>query len=164
MPIHRKHTPVELSYLAGFIDGDGFIIAHSYCPRKNSQFHQYNLTVGAVNTNKEVLDWIKKNFGGCIQTRKVKDVLKHKVSYSWRLQSKKAEKLLKHIYPYLKIKKPQARVALEFRKTFDLSKYIHYENGVHIGNKVPDNLLNKRLKLREQLKFLNQRGPTTYAL
>ena len=158
----RKHTPIDLAYLAGLIDGEGSVIVNPYCPREGQRFKQYNLRVLVVNTNKEILEWIKSIFGGGVYSHGKPESIKHKQCYTWNIDAKKAEILLREVFPYLKIKKPQAKVALEFRKTFNLSKYIRYENGIHVGNKVPDNLLNKRSQLREELKSLNQRGLKIY--
>ena len=49
----------EIIYLAGFFDGDGCITTS---PKTN-----FRLTIS--NTNKEILDWIKKNFGGNINNQ-----------------------------------------------------------------------------------------------
>ena len=150
------YRDTDLAYLAGFIDADGFIAINRYCPRKNDSDgrYGYNLRIGAVNTQREVLEWIQNKFGGYIYKRKPSNPEKHRIAYAWYLDSKKAEAVLRLISPYLKRKKLQANIAIKFRETYDLSKYIHYENGKNIGLKIPEGIVEKREELRQEMKTL----------
>ena len=142
------HSEIDLAYLTGFIDGEGFIAINSSWPRKCRDRH-YNLRVGAINTKREILDWIKVEFGGYVYQRKVKDVKKHKIAYAWYLDAKKAEELLKDVYPYLKVKRLQAEVAMRFRKTFESH---HNQHNYFL-------IFPERMAIREELQSLNRRGP-----
>ena len=154
-----SYSLVELSYTAGFIDADGYISINRYCPRKEKTgTYGYNLRIGAVNTNKKILLWFQRKFGGFIYKRQVISK-KHKQTYAWYLDSKKAEGFLRKIYPYLRIKKDRADIAFKFRKTFDKTKYTYiHKDGKFIDSKVPSIILKLRVNLRDKLKFLNRRG------
>lgn len=104
-----------LAYTAGLLDGEGSIgivvMNPSAKNRYKLPFHQ--LHVHVVNTNKEVLDWLKDTFGGsiCVHDKKSKSD-----TWTWQIYTKNAKKFLELIYPYLKIKRKQARLAIEFRE------------------------------------------------
>ncbi len=73
--------------------------------------------------------------------------------------SKHAEEVLKAIYPYLKRKRLQGEIALEYRKTYNSKrlKYTHVD-GKFTNTVVPSEILDKRRALRDQIKILNSRG------
>ena len=157
-----RKTNLDLAYAAGFIDADGFIAINRYCPRKKSiREWEYNLRIGAVNTHKDILNWFELKFGGFVCARKVADPLKHNISYAWYVDSKHAEEVLKAICPYLKRKRLQAEIALEYRETYSRAKlkYIH-KSGKFVNTIVLSDILEKRKELRKQMKTANSRGIT----
>jgi len=102
--------PLDLAYVAGFIDGEGcfdFVKSRkSITPR-----------IVVVNTNKEIIEEFKSNFGGDITVREHKDHPNWKITYVWRLQHSAAIELTRKLLPYLKVKAPQARLIIEFGET-----------------------------------------------
>lgn len=114
-----------LSYVAGFFDGEGSInILRSIRKRKKDGWcPEYSLTIAIGQKDGETLDWIKDNLGGNICK------IKRDGSYFWYCSGQKAHKFLKEIYPFLKYKKPQAKLAFEFyeRKNGKLFKKVTQE-------------------------------------
>jgi len=100
----------DLFYLAGLFDGEGSIYITQTHKRKKIY---HNLTVRLTSTNKEILDWCKEIIDlGTIQIRKKID--NRKQAYDWSLKGRQAEKLLKILHPYLRIKKKQAEIGILF--------------------------------------------------
>lgn len=101
---------IELAYLAGFFDGEGCIHV-SKCKRsdrKNDRF-QYQLRIQISQKNREPLDKLVAGWGGGIYD------IKSKGMYSWQLHSRKAERFLEAILPFLRDKAEQAELALIFQ-------------------------------------------------
>ncbi len=92
-------------YIAGFLDGEGCIRIHII--RKKNSKDQYALNVGFTQNNIGVLELIQNTYGGRIY----KDKNAHKLE----LVCSKADILLRDIFPYLIVKKEEARIALEYR-------------------------------------------------
>jgi len=111
-------TKEDYAYLAGFLDGEGCIGVYSrikqnrgsrqYTPSKS-----YRPRVSIVNTNKEVLEWIKKEFGGYLSMKT--KVAGHKIGYSLNIVDyKKIERMIINCLPNLKVKKEVALLVLKF--------------------------------------------------
>ena len=132
-----------IAYMAGMVDGEGCITLH-----KNGKYFSVRLTV--TNTDFNIITWCKENFDGCyyINHRKRKDI--HKPAYHWSVENRMAEKVLKLIYPYLIIKKSQAKIALKFRKLVNNRK--KGQNPFSIEE------VNERKALFFEMKKLNKRG------
>lgn len=112
-------TEVQKSYIAGILDGEGTIIivraTNHYNTKSRRIYHQ--LRVSVSNTDYKMVKWVKDTIGyGYIQVRKPQSN-KHKTTYLYFAMALKAKELLENIYPYLIIKQPQAKIALEFAKT-----------------------------------------------
>lgn len=95
-------------YMAGFFDGEGYI---GLLKRKRTEIYtEYFIQMAIGQKDGATMDWIQENFGGYI----------HKVrrdgSYFWIVTGQAAFKVLERITPYLKYKKPQALLAVEFYK------------------------------------------------
>lgn len=109
----KKEEPNVLAYMAGFFDGEGWIYIVKTKPYKLRRMisNRYYLYVGIGNTNQEIIEWIKDRVGGNI----LSEVGKNGLMYRWHLASIKAKDFLEKILPYLKIKKPQAILAIDFQ-------------------------------------------------
>ena len=97
----------------------------------------------------EVLDWIVENFGGAYYGKKVYGK-NHNKSYNWTIGTKKAGDVIKMVYPYLIIKRKQAKVIIAYREIQQLR--IRTCPGRRI---VPQEL---REEIFCSLKMLNHRG------
>jgi hypothetical protein len=155
----KRHTPMELAYLAGIIDGEGYIGIDSCYKRKGRQ-STHQLRVGVVNTSPELIMWLKETFGGSWSKREKPMSEKHSQCYQWRAEAKIAENILRLVVPFLIIKCEQVRVALMFRETFTTDNLIfEHENHRFKGTVVKGEIIELRKELRSQMLELNRRGP-----
>ncbi|MFA5037796.1 MAG: LAGLIDADG family homing endonuclease [Candidatus Izemoplasmatales bacterium] len=121
------------AYLAGFIDGEGCIRIVE-CKAKwsrgsiNPRFREH---LQVSNTNFEVMEWIRENFGGCITVKSEgikKDGIYRKKQWKICWYDLQAVNLLKLMLPFLIVKNEEARVCIEFsevKKQQGLSKDRH---------------------------------------
>jgi len=103
------------SYIAGLFDGEGSITilrlkSNEKC-RRVSSIH--NLNIRIANTNKEVLEMVKELFGGGLHISN----RTHRICYSWTASGNIAWNFLKHIIPFLRIKKQQAQLGIDFHES-----------------------------------------------
>lgn len=93
-------------YLAGFFDGEGYI---GLLKKKRSESYiEYFIQASIGQKDGATMDWIKDNFGGHVHH------VKRDGSYQWIVSNQAAYKVLKRIEPYLKYKRPQAQMAIDF--------------------------------------------------
>lgn len=119
--IMDNHTAAEFAYLAGIIDGDGFFyINYSYL-NKDTGYKSYLANIEITNTNKDVIDWLVKTFGGRLYSysaeRSAKDINKRQV-HRWICSGKAVDYLCKSMKPYLIVKAKQVDVMINMRKTY----------------------------------------------
>lgn len=115
----KNYTNEDLAYLAGFIDGDGsiFIAKHT-----QNGISNYEPRISISNGCKTTLEWIKNKFGGNINNNyKAGDFTSTKIKvnkdqYVWFSRVEELKNLLVGLIPYLKEKKSQAIVLLEYIK------------------------------------------------
>ena len=84
------------SYLAGLIDGEGTITLSK--ERTHSKYRRP--VVSMSSTSIELINVFVENYGGVVCKHKVYQE-HHKKSYSWRVISNNAIKLLEQIVPYM---------------------------------------------------------------
>lgn len=108
---------LDLSYLAGFFDGEGSI---NILTRKRKNWNtEYQLTVAIGQKDGATLDWLKENYGGNVY------LVKRDGSFYWACSNRAAQNFLQQLLPYLKYKKPQAELALtyfNYVRTIPISK------------------------------------------
>jgi len=141
-------TDIDLAYIAGFFDGEGCI---SLCKVKDDSYrrnYNYMLAIHVSNTKLEILEMLHREFGGHFQRIKNKTTPNGKEIYVWALTRRIATRFIKAIYPYLRMKRRQAELALEYRKL--INPY-----GNHSFD--PENW-KKRDAIYHKLKTLNKRG------
>lgn len=102
-------TPTTLAYLAGMIDGDGFItITRSV--RKGKEY--FGPQVGIAGTRREPHDLAASLWGGTVSAYVPKNP-DHRTQFNWQRMGKDAVPILEGLLPYLLIKADHARLALE---------------------------------------------------
>lgn len=105
------------AYLAGAIDADGFItIGRSTRKTGEKYAHRptyYIAKVGYVSTDRIVPDLFHETFGGSFNEHQPKEPT-HKRVYLWQCTNNKAGAVAEVILPYLRQKKSQAEIVLEF--------------------------------------------------
>lgn len=123
-------TQINLSWAAGFFDGEGSI----YLSANKSP----NLLVSAVQIDPIPLYKFKNMFGGVISEEKTP---KGKKCFRWYAQGPLAIKFLEVVYPYLTVKKKEARIAKGFKLLISGK-----------GNKLTDQNRVSRNIMRQKLK------------
>jgi hypothetical protein len=108
-------TSEELAYIAGIFDGEecvGIYKVRDHHPYPSSH---YVLHVQVGTTELDMVDWLHREFGGCLVFHRSKK-LRERDAWHWHLVSNVAARFLEQILPYLRLKKRQAGVALEFQR------------------------------------------------
>jgi hypothetical protein len=110
------------AYAAGLIDGEGCIHISKEKPEtmERAVNSKYGLTVIVDMADGKGIDLLYGLFGGKIKqvdTNKRKSFIPYTFdkSWHWEIYGTKAKEMLKKIYPFLRIKKEQARIAIDFR-------------------------------------------------
>lgn len=96
----------DLSYIAGFFDGEG-CCGIKQIKRPHAIHHCAYVTVSQVRP--EVLYWMQSHFGGSIMWKKPR---RNSGIWAWQLSNKKALAFLSAVIPYLKIKKSEAELVV----------------------------------------------------
>ena len=107
-----------LSYLAGFVDGEGTIGVYK---RKKSIHHNgisFNPYLAISNSNLQVLEYIAEQIGfGSVRNKKtISGHFGKKPVYSYWISNANSRKVIRAIHPYLIVKKEQAKLILEMPK------------------------------------------------
>ena len=113
----------DLAYTAGIVDGEGCILVSHQPTRYKGHnperigvvYRSYYCRVAVSMTDSVVVPWLYKNFGGSL----CRDKIAYRGSNAlfenrWIVATGDAEPFLRAIYPYLKLKQRQAKIALRF--------------------------------------------------
>ena len=105
----------QLGYAAGVIDSDGCITIgrHNKVINGNT-FTNYRLEVIVGQTDGRAVDFLFGTFGGYIHKRNALPPNRPFI-YRWEIRGEKAMKLLKRLIPFLRIKREQAELAIQFQ-------------------------------------------------
>ena len=106
------------AYLAGLMDGEGsFMIRKRNAPNRT----QYMPAVSIAMTDRDGIDLISSIYGGAIHITTLSPGHNAQPYYNWRVDSKnKIVNILSDILPYLRVKRTQAVLLLEY-----ISKFSH---------------------------------------
>lgn len=92
------------------------------------------------------MNWLQNNFGGSVaQGRRDKYSI-----YRWDIRSKAAQQFLTLLKPYVKIKKEQLDIALEFER--EKGKYLDTLKGHQGFRQLSDEEISKRLQIKKMLQ------------
>jgi len=105
----------DAAYVAGLLDGEGSIVLSVRSGREWAKRSDYTLLVRIHNTCKEVLDWTVTVAGGRVYCSSRAN--RHRPMYQWTIHSVQAAEFLRLMLPYLRIKRDQALLALDFQAT-----------------------------------------------
>ena len=144
-------NPIDLSYIAGIIDGEGTIGLHRnhFGPKERYRTPSYMLRIRVKMTDELIVRWLHSICGGRFYYSK-KQIGNCKSVFEWSIVGKAANKLLLELLPYLKLKKPQAEIGIEFAKT--INKTTGFQ-----GILLPE-VVKIREDLRTRIVKLNHRG------
>lgn len=108
-----------LSYIAGYIDGDGCLYVGKYT-HKNIVIYEQSIQITSVK--KPVLNEFQINFGGSIRKKPFKP--NHKTAYCWTIKGYDSIVLCKQILPYLVEKTYQNNLFINF---YDLIEFNNFK-------------------------------------
>ena len=146
MPVHKHH----LAYLAGVVDGEGSLtLSQNGTGRWKRKHAAIVLTV--YNSDSNLLNWIKSEFGGNVYFYKRAENPKWKPQGRWIVSAKSAALLIKKLLPYLIVKREQAIVMLAFYDT-------KITNSTPMKFGLPDKILKERERLAGRIRQLNRKG------
>ncbi len=152
----KKLRDVDWAWLAGFIDGEGYIGIVRHRKRADSQQSdtwQYHPWVIVTNTDISILDYLES----VVSSQKRAPLGRtagHKLGYQVKVSKfKEVTRLLTGVYPFLRMKKKQAEL---------LMKFCELRNGVKIitgrGSRGSSSFGENEEKIYLQLRKLNKRG------
>lgn len=152
----KNINKTDLSYLAGYIDGDGcFFISKT--TNKNRTAYKFPQAIIITSVNKEILTWCKQLYNGSISTQH--DVPKgQKPLHHYSLRKLKAVPLVRNIYPYLVEKREEAHVFLDFATSKNVGEKFNLISKMHILK--DDTNLVSRSHIEEFEQFKNTITPT----
>jgi hypothetical protein len=99
------NTKEKAIYIAGFIDGEGYI---TIIKGKNGY---KTAGVMVTNTDKNILVFLKKEYGGSIAKLKIRKE-NHQQAYLWRVVCRGAMRVVKDIQPYVRLKKSKQKIKI----------------------------------------------------
>ena len=105
---------IDLAYIAGIVDGEGYVGIKKATVRKDCQTPGYHARVQIRMVDEEAIQFIASALGGWYYPEKPHSE-KGKPLFCYQASDKKAEEVLKILLPYLRIKKRQALNVLELR-------------------------------------------------
>lgn len=141
------YVETDLAYFAGLFDGEGHISLgmHPHPRYKSIEMHSINFCIG--NTDITLLKWVVNIFGGRITTQinNCDSPSHYKQQYMWQAHSNTLQDYLPLLVPYLKSKKRQAKLLLE---------YLKYKKNYR-RNGAPPEYKEWRKSIRNQITELN---------
>jgi hypothetical protein len=154
---------VDKAWIAGFIDGEGCItIARQI--RKNRPSPSYRSYITVSNTNRDSLEYLRGHYGGVLyerhEYRKDKRGKNWADAYDWYCPLRSATRLLTDILPYLRVKRQQAMLVLEFLATKKAFARNERRPSSKRGGSAPltGDEIAHRERLRLAVKRLNSKG------
>lgn len=117
-----KIKPIDLAYLAGFVDGEGsfglYDCYYYWHKGRKVPTKAVHLNFQVTNTDKNIISWIKNILGyGFLTKRDPRDdgLQNNKLRYTLSLGSRQnVAEVAGALLPYLKVKKKQAEIILKF--------------------------------------------------
>lgn len=101
----------DLAYLAGFFDGEGCISFHRKATKNG---WRYSLEISVAQINPEPIKMFTEVFGFGYRSRWFNS--NQRLQFEWRTFGSNASKVLKLLMPYLKVKREEALLAIEFQE------------------------------------------------
>ncbi len=105
-------NPVDASYIAGFLDGEGCIMIY----KRREDSYGFRVTITQSQKYAFIMDWFLNTIGLGSKILKKREKENHSNSHYWVCNAEAAESLLIQLLPYLKLKKEQALLGLNFQK------------------------------------------------
>ena len=145
---------VSTEYLAGFIDGEGYLALGRILRRNWSVEYPVRLVV--YNTNGRILEEIQDAWGGTLSFSESRNP-RWKPQHALIWTNAAAARVLAEVAPYLRVKSRQAGVLLDFQNHLRGRPRIRDRRGRLLSHSKQEMKL--RESLYQHLKSLNARGP-----
>jgi hypothetical protein len=145
---NRDPPLLELAYWAGFFDGDGCIGIYKY--QNKDRWHKsptYSVYMALTIVDKEIVDQFAALFQGSRATRRHRTP-NSQLQYYWTARGNRAVAVLTKLLPFLRLKKPQAQLALEF----------HARKGSNPARLLKKDELDLRENYYQQMRKMNSKG------
>ncbi len=148
--VNPQGTDIDLAYLAGLWDGEGYI---GVICSKSRRRAEYRISLGITNTNPDILAEVarildKYEISARVETAAPTKPEKHKISYCIAVSKLSSAKILcELLIPYLKGKRGIAILVLRY-----VNSRLKY------AKRTPFN--EEEISLYEQIKRLNKKGPS----
>lgn len=110
----EQQSPEVYAYLAGFFDGEGCIQVSA--SKKRMAKGQFDLHIVTSNTDRHVIEFAQQSLGGFVHLSKNYDQPNWAPIWVWIASAMPALAALKAMLPYLRVKKEQALLAIEFQE------------------------------------------------
>jgi hypothetical protein len=102
---------IDLAYVAGIIDGEDWVTIKE--KRVKDKLISRAIKVGVGNTNEWLIKWLQFSFGGSVRIHEGTGNQKRR--WDWDISTRQAKYFLELVLPYLRMKRPQAELALKFQ-------------------------------------------------
>jgi hypothetical protein len=109
---HKKDDEAIMAYLAGFFDGEGSIGVYAYARRNNGGGAFGSLAISASQVDRHPLDTLVQRFGGSLRLNRKS---RTRPVWQWKLNGPAASNALRHMLPFLIVKRQQAELAIRFQ-------------------------------------------------
>lgn len=147
-----KPSPERTSYFAGLVDGEGYIALFNSTVKDHPNYIKLCVKIQMVD-DFQLLKQAQGIWGGWIYNRSAKSE-KHRATVAWVMENGTAEKFLKDIYPYTRVKTDQIKIALDFRKFKSKNNFVHPDvlaYRIHLKNMIT--ALHKSIVIEDDKKL-----------
>lgn len=145
---------LNLSYIAGIIDGEGSIcISH----QRQGKYDSLTVQVNVTNTQPILIHWLQQYFDCGFIVKRSDKRLKNRTVYWWIVRSQKAVKtVLEKVYPYLFLKRRQAKLCLILQTIRETIVVPKREGKLQQFQRQPDALVELKEKIRMKMVEANR--------
>ena len=124
-------TDSELAYIAGILDGEGYIGIKKSPPPKDGVSPRYSARIQVRMVDEDAVAFIAHTLGGNYY-RENPHADRGRPLFCFQASDRKAENILRAVLPWLRVKRHNALVVLEFR---DLKANGHKHRTKPVGQK-----------------------------
>lgn len=114
---------LDLAYLAGVVDADGYVTATRSVRRQGSYF---GAQVGITGSRREPHDLAATTFGGNVSIHRP---AAGRPQFHWQLNGSRTVAVIRALRPFLRIKRAQADLAIELQEWLDHATAARREAG-----------------------------------
>lgn len=145
----RTVSDIECAYAAGLLDGEGCIHIRraGVAGGTATRIGQYTMLVTVRSTSPGMQEFFRDRWGGTIARFDARPDLNRKAQSAWTVTANNALFLLDDVFPYLRVKRTQAKLARRFQR------YVQV-----VGRKRTEKIRRVQHRFFRALKLLNYRG------